>query len=71
VLSLRAHEEFGLVRATTSTKKKNQKPTVVPNGRNPSVVFSFFLASGPDFSRTDITRQAMKPARQKRKTKYV
>jgi hypothetical protein len=27
----------------------------------------FILASGPDFSRTDITRQALKPARQKRK----
>ena len=27
----------------------------------------FILASRPDFSRTDITRQAMKPARQKRK----
>jgi hypothetical protein len=41
-----------------------RQKTAVPGGRSPSV---FYLASGPDFSRTDITRQAMKPARQKRK----
>jgi hypothetical protein len=58
------------VRAGAPRKKiKSQRSS--PTGATPPLFSLFFLASGPDFSRTDITRQAMKPARQKRKAKYV